>query len=601
VLPCCVSQAAPPTSVDRAKAVARFRKQCSDAGLPTDAMLVGVATSMEKLLPREAVFGLTVARKIEVSLARNEKESLQIAVLPAAGSLRKVAVKAGDLQAAGGAVFPHGDIDCDVVGYVRTKGRPPYGTSHVGWWPDPILSGRGPVDIAAGDLQAFWVRIRAAKDQPAGLYRGPLTVAAEGVAPLSLELAVRVRSFTLPDRSPLPLAITFWPEDNPIPQTEKQQAEWRKADDYPVNAWKKHKLRWADFLADYYITYDSLYHHGMPDYEILAHLKQQGRLGVFNLGYYDGLGPRPEDLDKWKADHLPRLRAAYNKAKELGLLDHAYIYGCDEAPKELFGQVEKAAALLKREFPGVPIMTTTYDQSYSTQSVIKSMDAFCPLTPNLDPAKAAKARAAGKQVWWYICCGPHHPHANMFIEYPAVEGRLLMGAMTARQRPDGFLYYQISIWNSRRPINTGPFTDWDPRSWTTYHGDGSWTCAGPDGTPLPTIRLENFRDGLEDYAYVLHLERLVQQCGSKGDALSAAEKQWLAEAKQSLAVPEELVKSMTEYSRDPAKLYAWRNRLGDLIDINERGFLRPAEPGGHARRLACTFRGTSGALPVAEP
>ena len=101
---------------------------------------------------------------------------------------------------------------------------------------------------------------------------------------------------------------------------------------------------------------------------------------------------------------------------------------------------------------GVLVMTTTYDQSYGMQSAIKSMDAFCPLTPSFDPAKAAKARAAGKRVWWYICCGPHHPHANMFIEYPAIEGRLLMGAIAARQRPDGFLYYQISIWNSRRPI-----------------------------------------------------------------------------------------------------------------------------------------------------
>ena len=27
-------------------------------------------------------------------------------------------------------------------------------------------------------------------------------------------------------------------------------------------------------------------------------------------------------------------------------------------------------------------------------------------------------------------------------------------------------------------------------------------CVGPDGIPLSTLRLENFRDGLEDYAYV---------------------------------------------------------------------------------------------------
>ena len=64
-----------------------------------------------------------------------------------------------------------------------------------------------------------------------------------------------------------------------MPETRDAQAEWRKTADYPVNAWKKHRLRWADFLADYYITYDSLYHSGMPDFEVLSHLDQQGRLG----------------------------------------------------------------------------------------------------------------------------------------------------------------------------------------------------------------------------------------------------------------------------------------------------------------------------------
>ncbi len=63
-------------------------------------------------------------------------------------------------------------------------------------------------------------------------------------------------------------------------------SEWRKSADYPPNAWEKHKLQWADFLADYYISYDSLYHQGMPDFEVLTHLNRQGRLGVINLGYY---------------------------------------------------------------------------------------------------------------------------------------------------------------------------------------------------------------------------------------------------------------------------------------------------------------------------
>lgn len=153
----------------------------------------------------------------------------------------------------------------------------------------------------------------------------------------------------------------------------------------------------------------------------------------------------------------------------------------------------------------------------------------------------------------------------MFVEFPAIEGRLLMGAMTAKQRPDGFLYYEISIWNSRHPITSGPFTDWDPRSWTTYHGDGSWTCVGPDGIPVPTVRLENFRDGLEDYAWFRILEETLRAATAE-NSTDPGRKRWAEEAKAALTVPEELVRSMTDYSRDPAKLSAWRDRIGDLID-----------------------------------
>jgi len=227
--------------------------------------------------------------------------------------------------------------------------------------------------------------------------------------------------------------------------------------------------------------------------------------------------------------------------------------------------IQRAAEILKAEFPDVMVMTTTYDHDYGLDSVIKSVDAFCPLTPRFDPDKAAKARSQGKQVWWYICCAPHGPHANMFIECPAIEGRLLMGAMTAKYRPDGFLYYQISIWNSQRPIDSGPFTDWDPRSWTTYHGDGSWTCAGPDGTPLPTIRLENFRDGLEDYAYYRILEATVAKVEASLKR-RAEHTKWLLQAKNLLMVPEELVKSRTEFTNDPAEVYRYRDHVAAAIE-----------------------------------
>lgn len=528
-------------------------------------LAVGFATSMEKVLPRDLKLSATVTNRIAISLARNEKESFQVLVAPFEWDLKGVAVRIGDLRSKKGILFAATNIHAAPVGYVETKSVPPYGSASVGWWPDPILDFLSAADIAKGDVQSFWVRVRAPKGQTPGQYHGTLELWVDGAAVLSFDLAVRVYPFQLPDVSPLPLAITFAPHDFPAPETKEQQAAWRKLPDYPLNAWKKHKLEWADFLADYYITYDSLYHHELPDPEVLAHLHQQGRLGKFNLGYYDYLGTKTNAVEEWKTKNLPRLRAAYEKAKALGVLDHAYIYGCDEVNKEFFPRVQAAAEILKAELPGVPVMTTTYDQSYGLNSVIQSMDSFCPLTPSFDPAKAAQARVSGKQVWWYICCGPHHPNLNMFIEYPAIEGRLLMGAMTAKYRPDGFLYYQISIWNSRKPITGGPFTDWDPRSWTTYHGDGSWTCVGPDGVPLATVRLENFRDGLEDYAYVRIMESAIKQVEASAE-LRAKKADWLKQAKGLLEVPADLLKSKTEFTRDPSALYRWRNTLAETIE-----------------------------------
>jgi hypothetical protein len=555
----------------RLESLARFRaafepvrRQVAAGPAARTDLAVGFASSMEKVLPRAAPVSATVTNRLEVGLARNEKESFQVLVLPGEGDLKRVQVRVDSLRSAAGPEFSSTNINAVPVGYVQTKATPSYGSSCVGWWPDPILDFLDAADIAKGDLQSFWVRLRAPRRQPSGLYEGKLNLLVDGTVVFSFDLAVTVFAFTLPDRSPLPLAITFSPGDHPMPETQREQEAWRRSPDYPVNAWRKHKLQWADFLADYYITYDSLYHHSIPDYEILTHLRDQNRLDMFNLGYYDQAATNATEVEAWKSKNLPRFREAYTKARDLGLLKHAYIYGCDEASAELFPQVQNAARLLKAEFPGVPIMTTTYDQSYGMQSVITAMDAFCPLTPSFDPDKAARARAAGKQVWWYICCGPHHPHANMFIEYPAIEARLLMGAMTAKYRPDGFLYYEISIWNSQKPITAGSFTDWDPRSWTTYHGDGSWTCVGPDGTPLPTIRLENFRDGLEDYAYV----RLLDACvaGVEASPASRAEKpDWLKQAKALLAVPPDVLKSKTEFTHDPAALYRWRNSLAEAI------------------------------------
>ena len=245
--------------------------------------------------------------------------------------------------------------------------------------------------------------------------------------------------------------------------------------------------------------------------------------------------------------------------------------------------MEKCAKALKEAFPDVLLITTSYDHSYGVNSVVKSMDAWCPLTPSFDVAKANAAHASGRYVWWYICCGPHHPYANWFVEYPAQDIRTLMGAQTAKYQPDGFLYYSMTIWNDNKPIVTGPYTTWNPVSWTTYHGDGCIFCFGKDGRPIPTIRLENYRDGLEDYAYHCILREAIRRM-KLVENRSAEQTAWLAEAEKALVVPNDLVQNMAVFTQDPQKTSAWRLNMAKLIETSGFRNLDPWKDGGFAVR-----------------
>lgn len=563
---------------------AAFRRACADAGQTGDFCL-GAGTSMDKVRPREGMLP-AVARSVQVRLAQGEKESTQIFVMPAERDLKNVRVRISSLLLDGmpKTEFPASGIKVSVLGYVNVVNPAPYPRGEnkpvaeapgylreavpcrTGWWPDPILDFLDSADVACGDVQGFWIRIHAPAWQKSGIYRGTATVSADGAKSVSLPFSVRVYGFGVPVTPMLPLAVTFAPG----PTTQHEGAEGlalaaaRKNDPLsPVNQWRKQRGAWADFLADHYLSWDHLYHSKSPDFEMLERQRAKGLEGMFNLGYWDIPGEGEEGKATWKSRTLARLRDAYARAKELGIAHRAYVYGCDEASKTTFERIKWAAGELRRELPGVPISTTAYDNNYGVDSPLSPIDWFTPQTVVFDREKAEASRRAGHQVWWYFACDQKAPCANSFVEAQGIEMRSVMGAQAVKFRPDGFLYYQTTIWNSLRPIASGPFTDWDPRSWTTFHGDGSWTCCGPDGAPLSTVRLENFSDGLEDYAYAMILEKKLAARGTREDG-------WAQKARKLLAVPRKVVDTVKNYSDDPAVIYRWRDAMAELIETADR-------------------------------
>ena len=174
-------------------------------------------------------------------------------------------------------------------------------------------------------------------------------------------------------------------------------------------------------------------------------------------------------------------------------------------------------------------------------------------------------RKEGGQAWYYVCVGPHHPYANLFIEYPAVEQRLLLGFMARKSKTDGFLYYSLNrAPKNDHPIADGPLCHWNPASYDDYNGDGCLFYCGVNG-PVSTIRFENMRDGIEDYEVSWLLERLLRRAERKQDWARAHQK-ILSRAGRALIVPDDVVRTLSDYTLEPDQIERYRRALYDAVE-----------------------------------
>ena len=567
-------------------------KENAAAGASPAGFLVGQASSMDGVKPK-GTFSAKGPAGMSLRLARNEYEALQVLVTPTEGDLKGVSVGVSPLKLkvpmwkrlAKVVHLPLDAVKVSVMGYVETTGYPRYSTGYnvpttaapgyvrvtkravPGWWPDPLLDFMASCDVKVGDVQSFWVGVHAPADAVPGVYEGAITVSAEGCRPAKFPFAVRIDGFEIPKTPPYPLVIAFAPCVYVRPdQHGARDRDFAKAakekPDSPINLWKACKFEWGDFLADHFITMAPIYQHGgeLP-YDVWERLKAQGRMGYYNLCYVSEQSPgdTPERKKKWTqwSDWVVSvLEKRLAEAKAHGLETNCLFYCCDETPTNRFPGIDAMLAKFKPRFPQVPFATTAYDTTFGTGKHLKQMDIFIPQTIRFDPEIAAKSRAQGHKVWWYYACDQRAPHANAFTEGQPIEQRLLMGAMAAKWRPEGFLYYQIAYFNSLDCITSGPYTSWNPRSWWNEHGDATWVAVGPGGKPLSTQRLENFRDGLEDMWYAELLRRKLK---------ATPNAPWAAKAHELLAVPRSVVDSLANFTDDADALYAWRNAIADIL------------------------------------
>lgn len=512
--------------------------------------------------------GTLDATSYSLSLARNEHEGFQVVLIPDA-NVTNARVTVSALQPTGDQGAFNGTVGTWLVAHVKgtTQPRsdlnieyPPYLidynlTDNPNYWPDPLLTFKDTCNINAGDRVAFWINVATLSSTPAGDYTATVTAQADNAAPVTLQLNVRVWDITLPVKPTLPTAFS-------IDSLWQVSAVYRGAYTTAI------RDKFYAMQRDHRLSVTEIYSAPKSTSWFAPWLATNSTFGLGNVPNAIGSG----------------LTTLYQYFMGLGRLNETYVYGYDEVTSDKYQEMYNTFSSVHTTYPGVRTMTTAYDGSFGTapnSSFLRSaVDIWVPGIVTYSQTAATQLRAEGKDMWWYIAEGPRHPFPNILLEYPPIEGRLLLGAMTHKYDAGGFLYYAVTNYGYGlvpqykeldSPITSGPYTNWDARTLvsTKYNGftdaDGCLYYPGPaEVGPLPSIRVENIRDGLEDYEYLYQLRTMVSLVGRCTPSTPQAQA-WLQNARALLAVPGNVVTSIATYTRDPAVLDDFRRQVAEAI------------------------------------
>jgi len=571
-----VSKAIPATRTQACAALFRIGRPG-----PKGSFRVAVAGSLQKVRRKAPVTDGPLTDRVRLDAARDEAESFQLVVMPNGEALRGVTVEAKPLEGPGGSI----PLRWSRVAYVETA-EPRYPTAYVGWWPDPLMPPSA-FDVAADVRQPLWLTATVPPEAKAGHYAGEVTLR-HGEHAVSVPVELRVRAFRLPRPGTLPAAFGLY---------RSSLGQWwygKNHSKLPIETY----VRWCEFMTRYRLTPKNIARdyvsHTKDDAGLHVDMSRlQQTVGALAAKYFPPYSfcmfrlPSSPQMGQTATARDPATAAAVVKVyaaewKRQGLPAHAYIYGYDEPKPEHYPFLCEAYRRVHEAAPDYPIMQTLYNKNPA--ELVGFVDIWCPLLSCADEEFYAERRKAGDVLWTYVCCAPKPPYANFFVDRPATEHRVAF--WQARQvGAVGFLYWCVCYWKGLPTAESGQpcFPDVPIRlkdhcmgARAKVNGDGILLYPGKDRTPLPGMRIEVIRDGIEDYEYLALLSRLVE----RAEALPADKgptPDLLAEAKRLCLVPETISRTLTDYTDDPNAFLERRRQVADAIERMARALGEEAD------------------------
>lgn len=444
--------------------------------------LSAVSSMIKVPMQSDSIVSLNDTAK--VSAAGGEYESFQVVISTSdTVALKGVSWSMGALVGKEGKIGNE-NTEINPVGYVETTVVSRNYTSSLGWWPDPLLQ-LDTLSVPAGERQPLWVTISVPRETPSGIYNGKIEVKSTNGGSSEIPVSLRVWGFDIPVRSNI--KTLTWVKT--LKESGGDSRENRKA------------------------YYDLLLKHRLGpggnielDEDMLGFCMERG-MNAFILDNIPNLARKNQDnyTESYKDSLRTRLNDYVDRFGPRGWLDGmAYIYNYDEVDRNHWPLAKEMYSFVKgvsEDFNVIQCLNIPE----GVEALTGYADTWDVYVSQFEKSGVKKRVEAGDEAWLAICCWPS-VHPNVFLEYPAIDGRIL-GWICYHTGVTGFEYWSPNHWDGN---NTSPGLrgGWKANTFRNYNGDGYLTYPNPGGTPLSSVRLENLRDGFEDYEYLFLLKEL---------------------------------------------------------------------------------------------
>lgn len=526
----------------------------------TPTLIIWNADPMIKIPPDELLsLDKPVYQLVELAAARGEYECFQLVVEPRQeGTITGVEVRANDLISADGEKIPAERILARRIGYVNDT------------FPD-VLIPMTRFAVKGGRNNPIWVSVQVPRGIPAGEYKGIINIVVGG-SEYPINLTVTVWDFDIPEKTHCGAGLMLVSHDAPNWYGfDKRDPHYQPLIEAAFNSLASHRFvhsdpmpwRWRDYSR---FEINPVSEETLADFDHWAQYWIDRGLDFGLLSHYGNPTVSREEYYRVYTQHL----------QERGWLDKAYCRHKDEPDGTdalVIDVVRQDGEFFAEHAPGLRRLATLagfHPNIERLKSCLGYVDIWAPnpcpyyTHPEIAQFFIERAQNPDEEVWWYI-------HNYIGLAYPGIRHRIFFWQML-KYGANGCVLWDTTPYSGARVKKTvtkywpGEKIDAEQQiySGSIWHGHGAplfWP--GEDERLLETVRLELFREGMEDFEYHYALRELLAEAEKMPP--NPALPRSIEQARKALSLPDKLVTDINTYTDNPEDIQRARRELAMAI------------------------------------